>query len=101
MTRYADVLDVEMGDHQIGKHQLVFAMVGAANRDPCQFPDPDRFDITRSNNRHVTFGHGIHFCVGAPLARPETRIAINTTLRPACNWRLKSLNGISISVCAG
>ena len=75
------VEDVEMGGHQIGRHQLVFAMGGAANRDPAQFPDPDRFDITRRNNRHVTFGHGIHFCVGAPLARLETKIAINTLLR--------------------
>ncbi len=73
--------DVEIGAHLIGKHQLVFAMSGAANRDPAQFPDPDRFDITRRNNRHVTFGHGIHFCVGAPLARLETKIAINTILR--------------------
>ncbi len=73
--------EVELHGHQIAKHQLVFAMVGAANRDPAQFPHPDRFDIARSNNRHVTFGHGIHFCVGAPLARLETRIAINTMLR--------------------
>ena len=73
--------DVEMGGHQIGKHQLVFAMAGAANRDPAQFSDPDRFNITRRNNRHLTFGHGIHFCVGAPLARLETKIAISTLLR--------------------
>jgi len=72
--------EVELDGHRIGKHQLVFAMVGAANRDPAQFPHPDRFDITRSNNRHVTFGHGIHFCVGAALARLETKIAINTML---------------------
>jgi cytochrome P450 len=55
---------------------VVFAWVASANRDGAQFPDPERFDITRSPNRHVAFGHGIHFCVGAPLARLEASIAL-------------------------
>ncbi len=55
----------------------LFAMVNAANHDPAHFREPQRFDIRRSPNRHLTFNHGIHFCLGAPLARAEARIAIN------------------------
>ena len=73
--------DLELGGRQIRKGQLVAALLGAANRDPQQFPDPDRLDITRSENRHVAFGYGIHFCVGAPLARLEAQIAIGTLFR--------------------
>jgi len=54
----------------------IFAWLASANRDGEQFPEPDRFDITRTPNKHVTFGHGIHFCIGAPLSRLETSIAL-------------------------
>jgi cytochrome P450 len=73
--------DMEFAGKLIRKGQLVAAMLGAANRDPAQFPDPDRLDITRQDCRHVAFGHGIHFCLGAPLARVESQIAIKTLIR--------------------
>jgi hypothetical protein len=72
--------DLEISGRKIRKGQIVSQMLGAANRDPAQFPDPDRLDIVRRDNTHVGFGYGIHFCIGAPLARLEIRIAINSLL---------------------
>ena len=60
---------------------VVVPLLAAANRDPEAFPEPDRFDITRQGRGHVTFGHGIHFCVGAPLSRLEGRLAFGEMLR--------------------
>jgi len=73
--------DVEMGGRQIRARQVVVAMMGAANRDPERFPDPDRLDITRQDNRHLAFGWAAHFCFGAPLARIEGQIAFGAMLR--------------------
>jgi hypothetical protein len=67
--------DLEMGGKAIREGQRVFAFMNSANRDPEAFDDPERFDIGRPVNPHVTFGHGIHFCLGAPLARLESKIA--------------------------
>ncbi len=67
--------DLEMGGKTIREGQRVFAFMNAANRDPEAFDDPERFDIGRETNAHLTFGHGIHFCLGAPLARLEAQIA--------------------------
>jgi cytochrome P450 len=68
--------DVELHGQVIPAGALVLPMIGSANRDPRQFPDPGRFDITRDPNPHLAFGHGIHSCLGAPLARLEARIAL-------------------------
>lgn len=73
--------DVEIGGKPIRQGERVFTVLAAANRDPAQFPNPDQLDITRKDNRHVAFGHGIHFCLGASLARAEAQSAISTLLR--------------------
>lgn len=73
--------DVEFAGHRMRAGSLVFQMLGAANRDPKHFADPNRFDINREKRRHLAFGYGIHFCVGAPLARLEGPIAISAVLR--------------------
>jgi len=68
--------DVKLHGQTIPAGKLVLPMIGSANRDAQQFPDAARFDITRDPNPHIAFGHGIHFCTGAPLARLEARIAL-------------------------
>jgi len=73
--------DVEISGTPIPKGSIVAAIIGAANRDPAQFSDPERLDVARRENRHIAFGFGIHFCLGAPLARVEGQIAIGTLLR--------------------
>jgi cytochrome P450 len=65
-------------------------MINAANRDPAQFPDPDRFDITRRPNRHLSFGLGIHICAGNALARIEAQIAFQRLFRRFPKLALKS-----------
>jgi cytochrome P450 len=72
---------VEIGGKSIPKGAIVFALVGAANRDPAQFTDPDSLDIARNDNRHLAFGRGARSCIGAPLARLEAEIAISALLR--------------------
>jgi cytochrome P450 len=81
--------DIEMGGKLIRKQQAVMAVMAAANRDPDRFPDPDRLDITRQDNRHVAFGYGAHYCFGAPLARIEAQIAFEEMIRCFPQWTLK------------
>jgi len=79
---------VEIGGQTINKGALVFPILAAANRDPAQFPDPDRFDVRREGTKHIAFGYGIHFCLGAPLARLEGAVAVNRLLERLPNLRL-------------
>ncbi len=80
--------DVKIGDMTIKKDQLVMQFLGAANRDPARFDNPDALDLTRSPNRHLAFGYGSHFCLGAPLARLEVPLAIRALLTKLRRIRL-------------
>ena len=73
--------DVDIGGVAIPAGGYIHLCIGAANRDPAHFPDPDRFDITRRPNRHLAFGNGVHTCAGAALARMEGQIAIGKLVR--------------------
>jgi len=72
--------DLELGGKQIRKGQAVIAVMAAGNRDPERFPEPDRLDIERPDNRHLAFGWASHFCFGAPLARLEAEISFTSLL---------------------
>ena len=80
--------DVMLGGQLIKERQAVIAVMGAANRDPERFPDPDRLDLARTDNRHLAFAWAGHFCFGAPLARLEGQIAFETVLRRLPELRL-------------
>ncbi|GHI89139.1 cytochrome P450 hydroxylase [Streptomyces xanthophaeus] len=82
--------DMEIEGTEIGKEAFVHLLIAAANRDPKVFQDPDRLDITRESNRHLTFGHGAHYCPGAPLSRLEGHVVFPTLLR--------RLSGLSLAV---
>jgi cytochrome P450 len=81
--------DVDMGRTVIPRGEMVLVVLAAADHDPERFSDPDNLDITRTDNRHLAFGKGVHHCLGAPLARMEGQIAISTLLRRMPNLRLK------------
>jgi cytochrome P450 PksS len=90
--------DIDFHGVRIAKGELVLAVIASANRDERQFVDPDRLDVSREPNKHVAFGQGIHFCLGASLARLEAQVALGTLLartdelqlavnREALQWR--------------
>jgi cytochrome P450 len=82
-------MDTEIGGHQIPAGSFVLAWLTTANRDERVFADPDRFDILRDPNPHLTFGKGIHFCLGAPLARLEVKIAMRLLLERYSDIRVR------------
>jgi cytochrome P450 len=82
--------DVELGGQVVPAGALMLLMVGAANRDPARFPEPERFDITRDPNPHLAFGHGNHFCLGASLARLEGRVVLTDVLTRLTGLRRSS-----------
>jgi cytochrome P450 len=82
--------DIAIAGITIPKGELVLAVIGSANRDARYFDNPDRLDFTRENNKHLAFGHGAHYCLGAPLSRLEGQVAISTLVRRMPNLRLRS-----------
>lgn len=68
--------ETEVGGKTIKRGQPIIAWIGSGNHDPDEFPDPESFDVARTPNRHIAFGEGVHFCLGAPLARLEAKIAM-------------------------
>lgn len=97
--------DMEIGGVTIPRGDTVLVATAIADRDPERFADPDRLDITRTENAHLAFGHGAHYCLGAPLARLEGEIAIGTVLRrlpglalavprEELRWQVASLRGV-------
>ena len=81
ITYRSAVEDAELGGKSIRKGDLVNTVIGAANRDPERYTDPNRLDISRNEGRHLSFGIGIHYCIGAPLVKLEAEIAFKTILR--------------------
>ena len=81
--------DMEIGGKRIAKGEAVGTFLGAANRDPAQFSEPDRLDITRRENRHLAIAFGPHFCLGSALARMEGQIAIGAVLQRLPQIRLE------------
>ena len=92
ITYRSAVAEAQINGKSIRKGDLVNTIIASANRDPERFTDPDRFDITRNEGRHLSFGLGIHYCIGAPLVKAEAEIAFTTLLRRFPNLQLSTEN---------
>ncbi|GAB1542960.1 cytochrome P450 [Scytonema sp. NUACC21] len=90
ITNRIAIDNLEIGNQTIQAGEKIVLCLGAANRDPSQFPDPDRLNIHRSENNHLAFGDGIHYCLGAALARAQAQIAINTLIQQFPDLQLAS-----------
>ncbi|GAA3690285.1 cytochrome P450 [Nonomuraea antimicrobica] len=88
LTSRSTLADIDLAGTTIPKGSPVTLALAAADRDPGRFPDPDRFDPDRADNRHLGFGSGVHYCYGAPLARVEAQIALSALARRLVNPRL-------------
>src|SRR5579883_2631266 len=91
--------EVELGGQLIPANQAILTWLASAARDPAQFANPDQFIIDREPNRHITFGHGIHFCIGAPLARLEAKIALPMMVEQLKD--LRRVEGVPIGISTG
>ena len=80
--------DLEIGGRKISSGEVVTVLIGAANRDPAKFADPDRFDVARTDGEHLAFSHGAHYCLGASLARLQAQIAVGAIVRRMPRLRL-------------
>lgn len=87
LTRWV-ARDTELGGQSLRRGDIIIAVLGAANRDAAQFSQPDALNLDQPAQRHLAFGHGVHYCLGAPLARLEGEIALNTLLRRLPDLRL-------------
>jgi cytochrome P450 len=88
--------DVELHGQVIPEGSKVLLLTGSAGRDEREYPDADRFDVRRQFDHHVSFGHGIHFCIGAALARLEGRVALEETLRRMPSWSVDIDNAVRL-----
>jgi pimeloyl-[acyl-carrier protein] synthase len=82
------VEDLEIGGRKISAGEVVTVLIGATNRDPAKFPEPDRFEIERTDGEHLAFSHGAHYCLGASLARLQAQIAVGAIVRRMPKLRL-------------
>ena len=92
------VVDTTLDGQQVKAGQWVMPMLASANRDATQFPQPNLFDIRRSPNRHLTFGYGVHFCLGAPLARLESKIALTAILERLADIQCSQRESLEVVV---